>query len=70
MNITFALSRIVEEAMGQIAESEKEVEWAAREVEHIIRLDLRNFSSFCETHPAKGLTLDTAYQYRKSEVIS
>jgi len=29
--------RIVKETIGKIAESEKEVEWAAREVEYIIR---------------------------------
>ena len=34
---TILYFRIVKDTIGQIAESEKEVEWAAREMEYIIR---------------------------------
>jgi len=40
------VSTIVQETMGQILESEKEVEWAAREVEYIIRKEKRAIEEF------------------------
>ena len=38
--------RSVHETIGQIAESEKEVEWAAREVEYLIRRERRAIEQF------------------------
>lgn len=40
------VTKIVKETIGQIAESEKEVEWAAREVEYIIRKERRAIEEF------------------------
>ncbi|XP_023337365.1 uncharacterized protein LOC111708278 [Eurytemora carolleeae] len=40
------VAKIVKDTIGQIAESEKEVEWAAREMEYIIRKERRAIEDF------------------------
>jgi len=51
---TDSVTKVVKDTIGMIAESEKEVEYAAREVEYLIRREKRAIEEFEKRNSSKG----------------